>query len=204
MHKDNEKYWIERHVELRNDIRSVGNLAKDVETNMRGFALKIERLRNAIFATLGSIENRAVLEVGCGIGMMAPDLIRIGARYTGIDISHLALAKAQERCPSGTFICHSAFEYKLDTRFALVFCTDVLVHLIKDENWRLTVQNMKAHLDKNGVILIKEEIWADRRTPSAHVVSRSNSEYLDLCASLNLSFGKIDSAPGFYCMVPLG
>ena len=203
MYKDNEKYWIKRHVELKNDIRSVGNLTKDVETNMRGYALKIERLRNAILATLGSIEDKAVLEVGCGIGMMAPDLIRLGARYTGIDISHMALAKAQEKCPSGTFICHSAFEYKLETRFALVFCTELLAHLIKDENWRLTVQNMKEHLDRNGMILIKGEIWADRRTPSAHVVSRSNSEYTDLCASLNLSFETIDSVPGFYCMVPL-
>jgi len=203
MHKDNEKYWIKRHVELRNDIRSVGNLAKDVETNMRGYALKIERLRNAILATLGSIEHKAVLEVGCGVGMMAPDLLRIGARYTGIDISHMALAKAQEKCPSGTFICHSAFEYKLETRFALVFCTDVLVHLIKDENWRLALKNMSDHLEKNGVILIKEDIGNERRSPSPHVVSRSLSEYSEACRELGLSFQPVESAPGFYCLTPL-
>jgi len=203
MHKDNEDYWIIRHTKFKGDIRSVGNIGKDVQVNMRGYELKIQRLRDAMLNKVGYLENKSVLEIGCGIGMMAPDLVRLGGKYSGIDISNVALEKAREKCPSGTFICNNAIDYNLNTKFDIVFCTDVLVHLVKDENWRQAIRSMKNHLKDGGVIIIKEDIGDDRICPTSHVVSRSRSEYVDASANLGLTFEVFDSVPGFYCLTPL-
>ena len=202
-YKDNENYWIKRHEELKGDIRSVGNRGKPLEENVRGYESKVQRLRTVINKRFGSVLNKSVLEVGCGIGMMARDLIQSGALYTGIDISNVALQKAQELCPTGIFIQHSIVDYSLSTKYDIVFCTDVLVHLVNVNNWRQALGNMKNHLNGVGGIIIKEEISNEMESPAPHVVNRSYSQYQDVCDGLNLRFEAADSVPpGFYYLWP--
>lgn len=200
--KDNEAYWLERHVKLKDDIRSVGNLGNDIEINIEGYKLKNERLRIAILQNFDSMEGRQVLEVGCGIGMMAASIVELGAEYTGVDISEVALEKAGQVCPSGRFIRHSIVDFDLDFRFDLIFCTDVLVHLINNDNWYAALNNMKKHLKPGGLIIIKEEIAEERESPVPYVVSRSLREYQDACGRLGLGLERIASTRAFYKLSP--
>lgn len=202
MNTDNEEYWVKRHKDLYGDIRSTGNLAKDIETNIKGYDKKISMLRSAIekYIFPETFEGLDVLEVGCGVGMMAPDLLNRGALYTGIDISPEAIEQAKLRAPSGTFICNNAYDFKLNKCFDVVFCTDVLLHIVLDDNWKNSLNSMRAHVKSGGLILIKEEIYDDRRGNSKHVVSRSKSEYLNACASIGLYISHIEGLPDFYIL----
>jgi 2-polyprenyl-3-methyl-5-hydroxy-6-metoxy-1,4-benzoquinol methylase len=201
MEYDNENYWIARHKNYVDDVRSVGNMAKDVFANLAGYEKKVRMLRDALLrGGADAIENLRILEIGCGVGMMATDLINGGANYTGLDISPVAVEQAQKRAPAGKFICSNAYDYSLHQEFDVVFCTDVLVHLIKDENWIRALEGMKRHVKRDGFIIIKEVIYEDRRSPSPHVVSRSLSEYLNACKELELDLRSIDGVPGFYLL----
>jgi len=202
-YKDNENYWINRHEELKGDIRSVGNRGKGIEENVRGYESKVQKLRTVINHKFDNLLSKTVLEVGCGIGMMARDLVQSGAVYTGIDISNVALEKAKELCPNGIFLQHSIVDFNLGTKYDIVFCTDVLVHLVNESNWRQTLRNMKNHLNKGGAIIIKEEIFKEMKSPAPHVVNRSYSQYQDVCDGLDLRLEVADSvAPGFYYLWP--
>jgi 2-polyprenyl-3-methyl-5-hydroxy-6-metoxy-1,4-benzoquinol methylase len=200
MEKDNENYWIERHRNYIGDVRSVGNMGKDISANLAGYEQKIKMLRNALLSRCATLHGMSILEVGCGIGMMAPDLINGGAKYTGLDISSHAIEQAKTRAPEGNFICSNAYGYRLQQDFDAVFCTDVLVHLVVDDNWIRALQDMKRHLKRDGTIIIKEVIYEDRRTPSSHVVSRSWSEYLNACREIGLGMQPIDGIPGFFAL----
>lgn len=56
--------------------------------------------RTAIPATLSLLEARPeerILDIGCGQGVLAPHVARLGAQYTGVDISPRLLARARRQ-----------------------------------------------------------------------------------------------------------
>ncbi len=56
------------------------------------------RIRAAVALLAPSIAGRDVVELGCGSGLLAEQLMDLGARgYRGIDISEKAIARARER-----------------------------------------------------------------------------------------------------------
>src|SRR5437867_2793846 len=70
----------------------------------------------------------SALEVGCGDGFFSAELAKLGCRVTGIDLSPVEVAKAQERVPEGRFVVHDLSK-KLpfgDGEFDLVWCSEVL------------------------------------------------------------------------------
>jgi SAM-dependent methyltransferase len=73
-------------------------------------------------------EDRSVLEVACGTGLVAADLgERIAARgaeprVVGVDISEAMLAIARERAPQGRWVHGDMRALPVEGRFDLVFC----------------------------------------------------------------------------------
>lgn len=75
----------------------------------------------------------AVLEVGCGSGVLAEMLIAAGLRYRGFDFSPVAIDKAQKRNPDGQFFVGDATDpdaYR--PRCGAVVCCEVLEHIEAD------------------------------------------------------------------------
>lgn len=197
-YRDNAKYWVERHNELKDDIRSVGNLGKSVEENEKGYIVKNERLQS-VFQILGiNLNGLNVLEVGCGIGLMAPSVVTAGGIYTGIDISERALETARSSCVEGTFVCGNIVLFDLGFTFDLIFCTDVLVHIVNDDNWRSVWRCIESHLSEKGQVVIKEGLGETRSTYSSHVVSRSMDEYKGCLLEIGLDIKAVEAVPDFY------
>ncbi len=71
------------------------------------------------------------LDVGCGDGYFTSNLIRLGCRASGMDLSPVAVDLASKRNPTGDFRTHdltTAFPFESDT-FDVVWCSEVLEHL---------------------------------------------------------------------------
>ena len=83
----------------------------------------------------------AVLEVGCGSGVLAEMLIASGVRYHGFDLSPVAIEKARKRNPEGEFFVGDAADataYR--AAYDALVCCEVLEHVDDDlaaiERWK--------------------------------------------------------------------
>jgi len=72
-----------------------------------------------------------MLDLGCGTGLAAPQLVAFGGTLTGVDISGRMLEKAQDRNLYTTLVKADALDFLNDSgeSFDLVFAADMLVYL---------------------------------------------------------------------------
>jgi SAM-dependent methyltransferase len=81
-----------------------------------------------------AVESQQILEIGCGVGRLAPVLARRTRGYTGIDISSVMLAEARERCRDVAnarfFLCDGTgvSAEARDTNYGLILAVAVFIH----------------------------------------------------------------------------
>lgn len=102
-----------------------------------------------IVATLPA--HSSLLDVGCGVGTMADYLPTLD--YTGVDISHKALAIAQNR-HSGTFICSDAEGFHIYKKFDVILFNETLYYL---EDPLEQLARYREFLSDGGSIIVS--VW---------------------------------------------
>jgi hypothetical protein len=107
-----------------------------------------------------------VIDVGCGDlsfweGKTPP------SRYVGIDISQTIIDRNRERWPSSTFICSSADRTLELEQARIVFCLDVLFHIMDDGIY----ENILANLMRYSSEWIFVYTW--RKNPFASPIFRT-------------------------------
>jgi 2-polyprenyl-6-hydroxyphenyl methylase/3-demethylubiquinone-9 3-methyltransferase len=77
------------------------------------------------------LEGRKALDVGCGAGLLAEPLARLGARVTGIDASPEVIGVARDHAAAmGLDIDYRALDVQaLDGEFDLITCMEVIEHV---------------------------------------------------------------------------
>ncbi|MFL6755713.1 MAG: bifunctional 2-polyprenyl-6-hydroxyphenol methylase/3-demethylubiquinol 3-O-methyltransferase UbiG [Sphingomicrobium sp.] len=77
------------------------------------------------------LEGKSALDVGCGAGLLAEPLSRLGAAVTGLDASPELIAAAREHArPIGLEIDYRAGElFELEGQFDLITCMEVVEHV---------------------------------------------------------------------------
>jgi SAM-dependent methyltransferase len=85
------------------------------------------------FALAGNPENAQVLEIGCGHGRDAKEIMTRTPYYTGIDISGKMIDKAKNRVPEGNFEVADATSYDFKGQYDIVFAFAPFRHLKLDE-----------------------------------------------------------------------
>lgn len=168
-----------------------------LESRIFAVTKKTALLRDQIEQVFSTITGLEILELGCGTGLMGPNLIESGAIYTGLDVSTVALEQARQHAPQASFVEGNLVDFRLDHRFDLVFLGDVLLHIVDDRNWELAMANVAKHVKGTGLALIKEEAGEVRSNPAPHVVLRNRREYSTMCSQLGFRF-EASSSPGFF------
>src|SRR5207249_1477072 len=181
-------YWVDRHHQMKGDIRSVGNRGLSVEENEKGYINRAAALRALLMDELAVAEGSALVEFGCGIGMQAPVIVGAGLEYTGVDISPDALASAQQRCPEGRFIEADIRKFRPDPTFDLALAAYVFCHMVADDDWNALLANLAASVRSGGHVLIEEQIPAEE--PIRHgdyVLARPYEDYAEAFDALGLT-----------------
>jgi 2-polyprenyl-6-hydroxyphenyl methylase/3-demethylubiquinone-9 3-methyltransferase len=96
---------------------------------------RLNPVRVAFVSARATLEDRDVLDVGCGGGILAEALARAGARVTGIDLSAQALATAElHALESGARVTYrlagaEALAAERPAAFDVVTCMEMLEHV---------------------------------------------------------------------------
>ena len=79
---------------------------------------------------VGDVKNKKILDLGCGPGIYAKKLVRMGAKVEGIDISSEMIKLARKECPEASFKRGNIekLPYK-NSKFDVVICSLVIDHL---------------------------------------------------------------------------
>jgi 2-polyprenyl-3-methyl-5-hydroxy-6-metoxy-1,4-benzoquinol methylase len=95
-------------------------------------------LWNEIVDNIDKIMKTIIIDLGCGPGQFAEFLRRRRPqfRYTGLDISRVAIEQARMRCAQFDFIHSDVFTSDILEKgdYEIVVCTEMLEHVEKDIN----------------------------------------------------------------------
>jgi trans-aconitate methyltransferase len=181
-------YWVDRHAQLKGDIRSVGNRGVSVEENEKGYVSRAAVLSQLLTEDLSVAEGSALIEFGCGIGMQAPVIVGAGLEYTGVDISPDALTAARRRCPEGKFIEADVRTYRPASTFDLALAGYVLCHMVADSDWSSLLASLAASVRSGGHVIIEERIPASEPIQhSDYVLARPFEDYAIAFRGLGLT-----------------
>jgi len=97
----------------------------ELQTHFRN---QIPQLVSEIESVYGSLNNKKVLDLGCGPGRL-PEAFKEMSFYLGIDQSKLMIERARIRFPKRHFVCTSIEDYRNPNSFDVVTCIDILQHL---------------------------------------------------------------------------
>jgi 2-polyprenyl-6-hydroxyphenyl methylase/3-demethylubiquinone-9 3-methyltransferase len=109
------------------------------------------------------LDGRTALDVGCGAGLLAEPLARLGATVTGLDAAPELIAVAREHAAGqGLEIDYRAGELEgLEGQFDLVTCMEVIEHVADPAAF---VRALARHLTPGGLLIMS--------TPNATVMSK--------------------------------
>ena len=128
------------------------------------------------------LDGRKVLDVGCGGGLLAEPLCRLGAEMTAIDASQGAIDAAKthatsqklsityQNVPIETFASDPAMQGKFD----LIYASEIIEHV---NNRHQFLQSMRLLLKTDGVIIFTT---INKSLPSLLLVKLAAEYFLDL------------------------
>lgn len=139
--------------------RNYNLIAKDWNVS-RGFPspVKIKLLRNIK-------KDFRVLDLGCGNGLMAGEVLKRGGRYFGVDISAKLIAIARKKNKRAKFIVADALNLPFKkNQFDFIFSFAVLHHIPSDELRKKFLKEIFRVLKPGGRVVLTSwnllEDWA--------------------------------------------
>lgn len=96
---------------------------------------------------------KTILELAVGTGT---NLVPLSADYevSGLDLSEKMLEVAKTKLPEAKFYHQDMVNFELQERFDVILCLfDSVNHLLNFEQWKQMFQNVREHLNENGVFI---------------------------------------------------
>ena len=132
-------------------------------------SIKDARLMMDLLAETASAlvpETHAILDIGCGAGNQALNLLQVflGAECTLLDISPAMLERAKERVGAAASVPVIAVEGDIRTaelpkaKFDIAVAAAVLHHLRDEDDWKRTFAKIHSLLKPGGVLLVSDLI----------------------------------------------
>lgn len=112
-----------------------------------------------------------VIDVGCGdMSFWKNEQVPTG--YIGIDGSFTIIQKNKEKYPNATFYCNTA-ESLMSITAPVVFCFDMLFHIMDDGEYRAIIDNLCRYATKTLFVYT----WVDNPIRKFHFFVSDRDEY---------------------------
>lgn len=133
---------------------------------------------NLLKQEFGSLDNKIILDIGCGDGVLSYFLSKEGAKVYGIDYSDIAINFAKEKCKGMNinFVQGSAYDLDYeDNTFDIVVSSDVIEHL---EDVSQYLSEIKRVISNEGVVVISTPVrYTEFPLDKEHIIEWFPSEY---------------------------
>ena len=156
-----------------------------------------------LLRALGDIEDKDILEIGCGNGYWLRLLSRAGARSTGIDLSDNQIAAAKAWDDPFTdkinyYVGDASKELALQDKFDITFFEHVLLEIPDRNKLYETIQNAADTLKEGGLLFISD---IHPFAPSSHPDSlrvANDFNYFNSGASFEIQSKRVDGEIIYY------
>jgi SAM-dependent methyltransferase len=122
-----------------------------------GFRSYVLQAMPGILAILNQhgIQDGLIVDLGCGSGLSAQELVRVGYRVLGVDISAAMIEIARERVPMAEFQVESLFQMKIPDCSAVISIGECFNYLFDPNHQKLTqiFQRIYDALAPGGVFI---------------------------------------------------
>lgn len=132
-------------------IDTYNNTASRMAEKFNGLGARVNDIKETFEAI--SKDNPSVLEIGCGNGRDAIEIIKYTKNYTGIDIADKFIEIAKENVPEGKFEVADIENYIIPNDLDIVFAFASFIHVQK-EDLKIIFQKIYNNLNKSGVVRI--------------------------------------------------
>lgn len=177
---DPKSYWEDRIDSLQRH-RSIGNISYPESVNRYAKEAAKDPIEKALTEHDIDLRGQRVLDAGCGTGIYSEFYVEEGAQVTGFDVSSSAIEQVRERGIPGDFSVQQLPEisYEDDT-FDFTHCFSVLYHILDDEDWRRSLEQLHRVTKEDGHLLLRIEWTSEPDPPSDHYKQRSKENYRDV------------------------
>lgn len=136
----------------RQTVETYNNSANDFVEHFKGIGPRNKDV-DLVFNLLGNPKEASVLEIGCGDGRDAKEIVKHGGSYLGVDISKNLIDIARRTAPAGRFEVADVTRYEFPQNLDAVFAFASLLHLSKEENATL-FQRVHSALKPGGIFYL--------------------------------------------------
>ncbi|MCJ7429443.1 MAG: methyltransferase domain-containing protein [Candidatus Nanohaloarchaeota archaeon QJJ-5] len=105
----------------------------------------------AIESLIGSIEDKRVLDAGCGNGFLARHFATQGATVTGVDTSEALIEQARDYDDTVEYQVADIKDMSLGETYDVILCNNVIQHI---EDYQRVLDTFDDHLADDGRIII--------------------------------------------------
>lgn len=117
---------------------------------------KAEQIRRLVDEHLASIREPALLDVGCGVGLIHAMLRERYPSLIGVDVASASLAEAQRRQPGGCFARYDGRSLPFDHgAFHLTYAVNVLHH-VAPPSWPAFAAELARVTRPGGLVVVFE------------------------------------------------
>lgn len=128
------------------------------------FMISKTRKRN-IIAIVGKIKNKAILDVGCGVGYLGEYYKNNDNYVVGLDVSNVAIAEAKKRLSDVYYVDLESNDWPVELlpkKFDLIILAELIEHLLMPEDLLVRIKKL---LKPDGEIVITTPnflVWSNR------------------------------------------
>lgn len=133
-------------------IKTYDKSAKELAEYFRSVGPRVDEIERAL-SLAGTPTGARVIEIGCGDGRDAAEIIKRVEWYQGFDPSEGFLKIARNKVPNGSFIRADVLSYKYPKKLDVVYAFASLLHVNRDD-FAIVCQKVKEALRKGGIFFI--------------------------------------------------
>jgi SAM-dependent methyltransferase len=127
------------------------------------------RILRRIIARYAVHGAKSLLDAGCGTGGHLRYLVR-DFDCTGLDLHEGMLRVARKTVPEARFLRADMTDFQLGERFDVIICMFSAIGLVRTySNLRKTIRSFSSHLRSGGIVILENESFTYRRSPSPYL-----------------------------------